>query len=152
LISIYIINPVKEDAMPTLPYIHFQGQCAEALAFYAKVFGGTALQTMRYADAPEAPAAWRDSPRVMHGQVTLGDGTLMASDFPPGTEGDPQKGFSVMQTAADVDTARRCFDRLAEGGTVIDAFKPTFFSPGFGMVQDRFGTHWIISILPEVTP
>lgn len=24
--------------MPTLPYLHFQGRCAEALAFYAQVF------------------------------------------------------------------------------------------------------------------
>ena len=71
----------------------------------------------------------------------------MASDFPPGLEGDPQKGFSVMQTAPDVATGRAIFDKLCEGGTVIDTYKPTFFSPGFGMVQDKFGTHWIISAL-----
>lgn len=135
--------------MPTIPYIHFQGQCAEALAFYAEVFGGTGLQTLRYADGPEAPAAWRDSPRVMHGQVTIFDGTLMASDFPPGVEGDPQKSVSIMQTAPDVATARRVFEALSQAGAVIEAFKPTFFSPGFGMVKDRFGTHWIISALPE---
>jgi PhnB protein len=52
-----------------------------------------------------------------------------------------------MQTAPDLATARARFDRLAEGGAIIDDFKPTFFSPGFGMVKDRFGTHWIISAL-----
>ncbi len=134
--------------MPTMPYIHFQGQCAEALAFYATVFGGTNLQTMRYADGPEASAEWKASPRIMHGQITLGDGTLMASDFPPGMAGDPQQGFSVMQTAPDVASAKAIFYRLADGGAVIDDFKPTFFSPGFGMVQDKFGTHWIISAMP----
>jgi len=134
--------------MPTMPYIHFQGQCADALAFYAKVFDGTNLQTMRYADGPEASADWKASNRIMHGQVTLGDGTLMASDYPPGTTGDPQKGFSVMQTAADVPAAKAIFDQLADGGAVINAFAPTFFSPGFGMVQDKFGTHWIISAMP----
>ncbi len=138
--------------MPTMPYIHFQGQCAEALAFYAQVFNGTGLQTMCYADGPEAPPAWKASPRIMHGQVTLYDGTLMASDYPPGVEGDAQKGFSVVQTAPDVATAQRVFNDLAEGGAVIDAFRPTFFSPGFGMVKDRFGTHWIISALPEAVP
>ena len=134
--------------MPTLPYIHFQGACAAALSFYATVFGGTNLQMMRFADAPEAPAAWKDSPRIMHGQVTLGDGTLMASDYPPGVTGDAQRGFSVMQSAPDVVTAQGIFDRLSAEGTVINAFKPTFFSPGFGMVRDRFGTHWIISTIP----
>lgn len=134
--------------MPTLPYIHFQGQCAQALAFYAKVFGGTGVQTMRYADGPEAPPAWRESARIMHGQVTLFDGTLMASDYPPDVAGDPQSGFSVMQSAPDVETARRVFDALADGGAVINPFAATFFSPGFGMVKDRFGTHWIISAMP----
>ncbi len=134
--------------MPTMPYLHFQGDCARALTFYAEVFGGTDLQTMKYADGPEAPTAWKGSDRIMHGQVTLGGGTLMASDYPPGVEGHPQAGFSVMQTAPDVPTARAAFDKLAVGGAVIDAFKPTFFSPGFGMVKDRFGTHWIISAMP----
>jgi PhnB protein len=134
--------------MPTLPYIHFQGDCAAALTFYAAVFGGTDLQMMRYADGPGARPDWADSPRIMHGQVTLGDGTLMASDYPPGTVGEAQKGFSVMQSAPDVATAQAVFDRLSEGGQVIETFKPTFFSPGFGMVRDRFGTHWIISTMP----
>ena len=135
--------------MPTLPYIHFQGACAEALRFYAKVFGGTDLQLMRYAEGPQAPKDWLASDRIMHGQVTIIDGTLMASDYPPGVTGEAQKGFSVMQTAPDAARARQIFDQLATGGAVIDDFKPTFFSPGFGMVQDRFGTHWIISALPS---
>lgn len=136
--------------MPTIPYLHFQGQCAEALAFYAEVLGGTDLQMMRYGEAPDDPPEWKDSGRVLHGQVTLGDGTLMASDFPPGMTGDPQAAASVMQTTATVAEARRVFDRLGEdGGALIEEFGPTFFSPGFGMVKDRFGTHWIISAMPE---
>ena len=44
--------------MPTMPYVHFQGHCAEALAFYEQVFDGRDLQIMRYADGPEAPPEW----------------------------------------------------------------------------------------------
>lgn len=133
--------------MPTMPYLHFQGQCRDALTFYAQVFGGTGLQMMRYADGPQAADDWKASDRIMHGQVTILDGTLMASDYPPGVEGDRQTGFSVMQSAPDVATARVIFDQLASGGAIIDAFEETFFSPGFGMVKDKFGTHWIISAL-----
>ena len=135
--------------MATMPYLHFQGRCAEALAFYAEVLGGTDLAVMRYAEAPAVPEDWKASDRVMHGQVRLGEGVLMASDFPPGMEGDPQKAFSVMQTFADVPSARAAFDRLMEGGDLIQDFGPTFFSRGFGMVRDRFGTHWILSAEPE---
>ena len=42
--------------MAFVPYIHFQGQCREAMAFYADVFGGT-LEVMTYAEAPEGACA-----------------------------------------------------------------------------------------------
>lgn len=103
---------------------------------------------MRYADSPEAPEAFLASDRILHGEVTIYDGRLMASDFPPGVEGDPQAAVSVMQSAPDVTEASRVFTLLAAGGTVIAPFGPSFFSPGFGMVKDRFGTHWIISAVP----
>jgi PhnB protein len=135
--------------MATMPYLHFQGRCAEALAFYADVLGGTDLAMMRYADGPNARPEWKDQPHVMHGQVRLGDGVLMASDFPPGMEGDPQKAVSIMQTFSDVDSTRAAFDRLMEGGDLIQPFGPTFFSPAFGMLRDRFGTHWILSAEPQ---
>ncbi|WP_395003402.1 VOC family protein [Cypionkella sp.] len=134
--------------MPTMPYIHFQGQCAEALEFYKTVFNGSNLQIMRYGDGPDVPAAWRDSARVMHGQVSLFDGTLMASDYPPGDEGHAQAGVSVMQSVPDLVQAEQVFNDLLEQGALIHAFGPTFFSPGFGMVKDKFGTHWIISAMP----
>lgn len=135
--------------MATAPYLHFQGTCAEALAFYAHVFGGT-VTMMPYAEMPGAPAEWAGSAHVMHGQVTMPGGILMASDFPPGFEGDPQKAVSVMQTIPELGTARAAFERLlGEGGDLIDDFKETFFAEGFGMVRDRFGTHWIISTEPR---
>lgn len=135
--------------MPTIPYIHFQGHCAEALAFYADVFGGTDLQLMRYADAPDMPEAMQDPTRVIHGQVTLGSGTLMASDYPPGMAGQPQSAVSIMQGVVSLAAGTEVFARLSEGGTVTQAFGPTFFSPGFGMVTDRFGTNWMISVMPN---
>lgn len=135
--------------MPTIPYLHFRGHCAEALEFYAEVFGGTDLRLMRYADAPDMPDAMQDPTRVIHGQVQLGSALLMASDYPPGMDGDEQKAVSVMQGVVSVAAGHEVFARLAEGGSVITAFGPSFFSDGFGMVRDRFGTHWMISVLPE---
>lgn len=135
--------------MPTIPYIHFQGQCAEALAFYAQVFNGTGVQSMTYAAGGDVPEDWKTSTHLRHAQVTIYDGTLMLSDYPPGVEGSPQLGFSVMQSVPDFAEATRVFAALSEGGEVTDAFKKTFFSPGFGMLKDRFGTHWIISAMQE---
>jgi PhnB protein len=132
-----------------IPYLHFQGHCAEALAFYADIFDAPDLQLMRYADAPDMDDALRDPTRVIHGQLTLPDGVLMASDYPPGMTGDPQAAVSLMQVADTVVEGKRLFQALAKDGAVVQDFGSTFFSRGFGMVKDRYGTHWMISVAPE---
>ena len=130
--------------MGPTPYIHFQSNCAEALAFYSEAFDAPAPTITRYSDAPAGNDAPR-SDRVMHAEITLGGGKLMASDFPEGMEGDPQKAVSVMYPVADAEAGRRLYDRLMAGGDEIMAYGPTFWSGGFGMVRDRFGTHWTIA-------
>ncbi len=128
--------------MSFMPYIHFDGQCAQAMAFYMQVFGGTDLQTMLYSDAPP-DSGIPPSDLIMHSQFNALGGVLMASDAPPGM-GGPQQSVSIMVAPPSVDAAHKVFDALSEGGKVIMPFGPTFWSPGFGMTEDRFGTHWII--------
>ena len=43
---------------------------------------------------------------------------------------------------------QRVFDALAAGGQVTMPFAATFWSPGFGMVTDRFGTPWMVNVAP----
>lgn len=128
------------------PYLHFQGNCAEAMKAYADIFGATDLQIMRYADAPPTagvpPGGGGD--KVMHARLSVGGQSLMASDFPDHMKGDPQAAVSVSHMVQDVAVGKAVFDRLADRGAVIMPFGPTFFSKGFGMVKDRFGTHWMI--------
>lgn len=131
--------------MPLSPYLHFDGTCAEALRFYAKVFGDPAPEIMTFDQMPDAPVD-RDGSRVLHGQVKVAGGLLLASDTPPGTPTDPQAGVSISAALPDTASARAAFDRLAEGGAIIMPYGETFFSPGFGMLKDRFGTHWMVSI------
>ncbi len=132
------------------PYIHFQGDCRTAMTAYQALFGGK-LEMMPYSAAPEwpegTPEAMKTSDRVMHATLALPDGrSLMASDFPPGMDGDPQQAVSISHTASGIERAKEIFAALqAEGGTVMMEFQPTFWSDGFGMVKDRFGTHWMVS-------
>ncbi len=132
--------------MMFMPYIHIEGTCAQAMPFYADAFGATDLQMMKYSDTPPSEANPVQSDRIMHSQFSVDGGTLMASDYPPGS-GDPQAGMSVMIAPKTVAEAKALFGKLAKGGSVIADFGPTFFSPGFGMFKDRFGTHWIIGAL-----
>ena len=55
-------------------------------------------------------------------------------------------GFSLSITVSDEAEAERVFAALAEGGLVIAPLEKTFWSSKFGMLQDRFGVSWMISV------
>jgi PhnB protein len=80
---------------------------------------------------------------VAHAALQVGDTVLMASDDPTGGY-EPPRGFCVSYSTTDLGEAKRVFDALAEGGTVTMPFGQTFWSPGFGMCTDRFGTPWMV--------
>jgi PhnB protein len=56
------------------------------------------------------------------------------------------QGFSLALTAANEADAGRKFDALAEGGQVQMPLGKTFWSPCFGMVTDRFGVGWMVTV------
>jgi PhnB protein len=68
---------------------------------------------------------------------------LMGCDAPPATFVKPQ-GFNVTFSCATPADAQRVFTELSQNGTVAMPFGPTFFSPGFGMLVDRFGIPWMV--------
>ena len=47
--------------MPVTPYLHFNGQCAEAFTFYEKCLGGKIVAQFAYASMPgegHVPEEW----------------------------------------------------------------------------------------------
>ena len=65
----------------TTTYLHFNGNCRTAMAFYRDCFGGD-LDVMAYPDASGQPNTDPHA-RVMHSQIAQGgQAVLMASDSP----------------------------------------------------------------------
>lgn len=151
--------------MTTQPYLFFDGRCDEALQYYRDVFGAEIGCLMRFRDNPDfakteadsAPAAGGasgcaspgDPDKVMHGSVRIGGTEILVSDGL--CSGSPRfEGFSLSFPVPDEATADRVFGRLAaDGGTVQMPIGPTFFSPRFGMVADRFGVSWMVIVPRE---
>lgn len=136
--------------MQIQPYLFFNGVCEEALNFYQHALAAEVTMLMRYKDSPEppppgmVPAGWED--KIMHASLRVGDAMMMASD---GCSEQPGfRGFSLSLTAPDPATADRLFTALAEGGQVQMPLTPTFFSPCFGMLTDRFGVGWMVIVAP----
>ncbi|MCK6430098.1 VOC family protein [Betaproteobacteria bacterium PRO7] len=133
--------------MKVEPYLFFEGTCEKAIEFYRKALGAELEMLMRYKEAPEppppgmVPPGWDD--KVMHASFRIGESRVMASDdctlqAKPG-------GFSLSIAASDVAQGEQLFKALADGGKVTMPFGKTFWSPGFGMLTDRFGIGWMVN-------
>ncbi len=83
----------------------------------------------------------------MHVSFRIGDTMVMASDGRCTGQANFQ-GFSLSLTVANEAEADRKFAALAEGGQVQMPMAKTFWSPRFGMVTDRFGVGWMVSVAP----
>ena len=131
--------------MQVNPYLFYNGNCEAALRFYAKVLGARIEDMLTYETGPAEmpiPPEWKK--KVMHARISIDGEVIMASDAPPGNFHQPQ-GFAVSLQVDDPGDAERRFRALAEGGTVNVAFGKTFFSRGFGMCVDQFGTPWMVN-------
>jgi PhnB protein len=134
------------------PYLFFNGRCEEAIEYYKKAIGGELEMLMRYKESPDPvppgmiPDGWGD--KVMHASLRVGQMILMASD---GCGGDKPgfDGFSLSLIMPNEAEAERAFNALAEGGQVRMPLTKTFWSPCFGMLQDRFGVGWMVTVPAE---
>ena len=135
-----------DSNMLVQPYLFFGGRCEEALEFYRKAIGAEVQMLTRFKESPEPqklPECFND--KVMHVAFRIGKTTLMASDGQcDGTQNFD--GFSLSITVPDVAEAERVFAALGKGGLVITPLEKTFWSPKFGMLQDRFGVGWMVSV------
>jgi PhnB protein len=107
---------------------------------------------IRYKDSPEPPPPGMIPPgwdnKVMHATFTIGKSTLHASDGRAQGKAAYQ-GFSLSLTVANPAEADRCFNALADQGSVQMPICKTFFSPRFGMLTDRFGVEWMVYVAPQ---
>ena len=126
------------------PYLNFKDNAREAITFYQSVLGGDlTISTFGEFGMSQDP---NDADQVMHSQLDTPDGfTLMASDTPQGMELKPGTNMSVSVSGDDSADLHGYWEKLSEGGTIRMAFGKTFFSRGFGMCVDQFGTPWMVN-------
>jgi PhnB protein len=83
--------------------------------------------------------------KVMHASFRIGETLLMASDGR--CDGEPRfEGFSLSIVVPDEKEAESVFNALADGGKVTMPLEKTFWAPKFGMLEDRFGVGWMVSV------
>jgi len=131
---------------PIIPYLNFNGNAAEALAFYKKAFKGEVEFQQTFGDSPmgnEVPAD--DKNKVMHASFRAGDLQFMVSDCMPGqsvTSGSNTSLSLNFKSVADID---KTFEALSEGAQITMPLQDTFWGAKFGMLTDKFGINWMFN-------
>lgn len=130
--------------MPKLhAYLSFDGQCADAMTFYARLFDARLEALLTYEQVgSQMPVPPGHGQRIMHACLVHPQFELMAGDVPPGVTHEGVKGVMMTLTYDTAAEGQRVFEALADGGTVTMPLGETFWADAFGMVTDRFGVPW----------
>ena len=136
-------------------FINFDGDCRAALEFYAGVFKlDMPGHIMTYGQAPGVSMPETHKDRIIYASLPIFGCNVMFSDCPP--DSGYVKGNNIAMTLGTTDAGEieRLYNALSDGGHVKMALGKTFFSELYGMVTDRFGITWQLSLTPfeETTP
>lgn len=128
--------------MPVHAYLAFNGDCRQAVEYYAEVFRLPVPEVMTFGQVPPddgstVPPEMKDL--AMHTRLNVHGTALMFSDAMPNTPIAFGKNITLAVVSDDL---QREFALFSEEGRVIMPLEKTFFSPAYGIVEDKFGVEW----------
>jgi len=128
-------------------YLHFGGNCREAMTFYKQCLGGE-LTLQSVGESPMAgQMSAQEQDKILHAQLKIGEVLLMASDMmgPGGLK--TGNGISLSIVGSGRQEVEGFFSRLSEGGKVSHPLKEEFFGL-HGNLTDRYGVNWMLTHEP----
>ncbi|TMV51909.1 VOC family protein [Paenibacillus mesophilus] len=126
-------------------YLNFNGNCREAVEYYAQVFGTEQPKMMTFGEvppSPEYPLPEEAKSLIMHTRLKISGSNVMFSDVFPGMPFTVGNNISLSVVTNDKDEIQSAFDKLKDGGTVVMELQETFWSKYYGSVTDKFGVIW----------
>ncbi|WP_417900212.1 VOC family protein [Bacillus haimaensis] len=129
-------------------YLVFNGNCREAVEFYARVFKTEAPRIMTFGDSPpnpDYPLPEEAKELVMHTRLNIDGSNVMFSDTFPGQPFVAGNNITLALISKNMDDLKSWYEQLKDGGTVGMELQETFWSKLYGQVTDKFGIHWQIN-------
>lgn len=125
-------------------FFHFDGNCREAVEFYASVFetAQPCFNTYGCMAAPDYPVPEEYADRIAFTFLLIEGDEVQFSDFPPGMTFVRGNSASLMVSSSDAQKLKKWFDKMKEGGTTGMELQKTSFSKCYGNLTDRFGVQW----------
>ena len=129
-------------------YLNFNGNCREAVEFYAEVFNTEKPDIMTFGESPQSPEyklPEEAKDLVMHTRLNISGSNVMFSDTFPGSPFIQGNNISLAFVGKNEEEIRSAFDKLKEGGSVGMELQETFWSKCYGSLKDKFGIEWQFS-------
>lgn len=127
------------------PYLYFNGNAREAIDFYSAAFPQENPYVMTAGEMPENPdfpISEESKSKIMHATLQIAGSSLMLSDIFDAAPVSQGGNFALQLTLPDVDSVQHAWDKLKDGATIDMPLAPTFWSPLFGTLTDKFGITW----------
>lgn len=130
------------------PHINFNGNAEEAFTFYRSVFGGEFEAIIRFKDihSSEFPITEKESNKIMHIALPIGNSTLMANDVPEimGQVNENENRSKIFINTQSREEADKLFNGLSAGGLIEVPITTCPWGSYFGMFRDKFGIEWMV--------
>lgn len=130
----------------SIPFLLFDGQCAEAMSFYQKCLGGS-LTVTKLGDSPMKDMLPPEKHgRTINAHLRSDAIEISASDWMASPAFNPIQGnmSAIFVLGGAYEELKAVFDKLAQGAQK-DRFQELHNMPigTYGQFYDRYGVQWI---------
>ena len=129
--------------------VNFNGNCREAVTFYAEVFEQSLPHFLTYSQGdtsldPNFKVSEKMKNWVMYTSLNILGTSIDFSDMPDTFEFIRGNSMALTVMFADSETAKKTFDSLSGKGQVAIPFSAIQGQGFYGMVGDQFGINWVV--------
>ncbi|RPF47841.1 PhnB protein [Hydrogenoanaerobacterium saccharovorans] len=127
-------------------YIRFNGNCRQAVEYYAEVLGCQKPNILTFAqfhNESDFHMSEKEKNYIMHTCLSINGQDVMFSDCLPGMPVTLGNNFSLAYSTKNKEEITHIFNRLKDdGGQVGMELQETFWSDWYGSITDKFGIGW----------
>ena len=127
-----------------VPYLTFNGNATEAMAFYSKALEGKILYQQTFGESP-MPSTDEMKDKIMHATFQADKLTFMVSDSMQNNPATAGSHISLSLNFTDVESIDKTFAALSDGAKITMELQDTFWGARFGMLTDKFGINWMFN-------
>ncbi len=128
--------------------ISFNGNCRQAVAFYAKVFEQDISSILTYGAGaasflPDVQASPQMKSRIMSAPLCIAGTTVEFCDTPSAFGFNQGNNIFLTVCYEEPHEAKKIFDRLSEDGEIYIPFSK-IQENYYGILEDKFNLCWIV--------